>query len=551
FEAYFKLNIIGGTAPYKYADANRYNASQGAIFGLKKPVADSSEDFVLYADGTLNIYINKTPAGVYNATLPIKTATGKSNNMFCFFNGGTNGGIRLACVPNEEISSVGLSYIVGLECEPENGGEKKYIGLTSITGLKPDNAKSIGAPVGASYFTTNLDKDVVYTIRLVAQAGKASMGQGGFNLFKEGVEYTPILSSMGDVSELKFSYDDTYFYVSAPDGELSALSIDKLGIYSLTDNTQSTILTEVDATQPVNITANIANSGAEYLGTVYPYLHDKFGHETKLTPVTVDIVGGATGEVRWNNVTLGEDLYETEYTLTIRDKYNTQVGEGIKFNIINGKPLTDIIVVKSIKFDSDLGDYVSGDITAQRVNQFFYATVEFECLSSDYKKSIYPYFRDASGKYKVYDSYSRMDLDLKKGDTYTFYPEEGMGDLGLTNNTLYQLCFGVLVSSGNFSPVTFEDGSDFVWIYVTTEASGIEVIKEDNTCTVYPNPAQSVTTVTASDAISEIAVYSMNGSLVLDRRYDGNNTAEQLDVTTLPAGNYVLRIVAGGQNKVA
>ena len=139
-------------------------------------------------------------------------------------------------------------------------------------------------------------------------------------------------------------------------------------------------------------------------------------------------------------------------------------------------------------------------------------------------------------------------MNLKKGETYVVQPhEDGIGSDKLNNNTLYQLCYGTSTSY----PIIFEDGSDFVWIYVTNEASGIEVIKEDNTCTVYPNPAQSVTTVTASDAISEIAVYSMNGSLVLDRRYDGNNTAEQLDVTTLPAGNYVLRIVAGGQNKVA
>ncbi|MDE6036667.1 MAG: T9SS type A sorting domain-containing protein, partial [Duncaniella sp.] len=346
----------------------------------------------------------------------------------------------------------------------------------------------------------------------------------------------------------------TYMYVTAPDGQLSDLAIDKVGIFATNDANLATPLTEIDATASYTIGADLKNTGAEYLGTVYPYLYDNWGHEVKLQAVTVDIPAGESGQVRWINQSLADQLYETEYTLTLCDKYGTQIGDGMKVNVTNGKSLTDLAIVKKINFVTDLGNYYeNGKLVAPRVGYTFKASVEFEGISDSYSKTVYPYFYDASGKLIERDKYSAITLDLTKGQTFTYEAltnktAMGLDEKQLPYNSLYQLSF----APDGGTKLKFENGDDFVWIYVTDQASGIETIVEDNTvCSVTPNPAESVATVTANGAISEIAVYSMNGALVLDRRYDSSNTAEQLDVTALPAGNYVLRVVADGKNNIA
>lgn len=541
FDGYFHLDILEGKGwnEVQYAEAAGYNASQGAIFGLKKAQAGSTEEVALYADGTLNIYQAGSAKGVYNNTFPIKNSNGQANS-FNWFNGA---GIKLACVPTAEIDDKGLQYIIGLECTPVDGGDKVYIGLTNPT-LRPGYSSAIGTGVGTSYIITNLTKNVKYTVRLVAQRGKASMpAVGVFNSFNPGVPYEPIISSVGDVSELSLSYDDTHITVSAPAGQLPVLDA-SIGLFTA----EGTLTTEIDATKAYFVTARIENTGAEYLGTVYPYLYDKFGHNTKLTPITVNVPAGESTDAQWYEQFDG-NLYNTEYTLVLRDKNDNNIGNAMTVNIINGQNLTDLAVIKSITFDTELGDYTQDDIVAPRVDQIFNAAVEIECLSDTYVQSaIYPIFRDTDGNVRYYDPYP-FSVDLKKGETFVFNPADGIGNMGLKINTLYQFCFATY--DGTWNAMPFADGSDFTWIYVTNEKSGIRVIKEDSTCTVYPNPAESVTTVSADEAISEIAVYSMSGALVLDRRYDSCNTSEQLDVTTLPAGHYVLRIVAGGQNKAA
>ncbi|MDE6395247.1 MAG: C10 family peptidase, partial [Duncaniella sp.] len=542
FDGYFHLDIIEGKGwlSDQLVDAAGYNASQGAIFGLKKAQAGSQEDFALYADGTLNIYQAGSAKGVYDNTFPIKKSNGTAN-YFNFFNGA---GIKLACVPTDEISEKGIQYIIGLECTPANGGSKTYIGLTNAT-LRPGVSAGIGAQLGTSWITQNLTKGVSYTVRLVAQRKTWTEGTSGsgFNQFKAGYPYEPILSSVGDVSELTLTYDDTNITVSAPAGQLPALGCDAIGLFTAEGNPT----VEIDATKAYFVTARIDNAGAEYLGVIYPYLYDKFGHSTKLTPITVNVPAGNSADAQWYEQFDG-DLYNTEYTLVLRDKYDNNIGSTLTVNVINGQNLTNIAIVKSITFSTDLGDYTQDDVVAPRVDQIFNAAVEFECLSDTYEALIYPYFRDSDGVYRFFDPYP-FNLDMTKGGTFVYNPVDGIGSTSLKYNTLYQLCFGTY--DGDWHPLPFDDGSDFTWVYVTKEKSGIQIIKEDNSCTVYPNPAESVTTVSADDVISEIAVYSMSGSLVLDCRYDSSNTSEQLDVTTLPAGHYVLRIVAGGQNKAA
>lgn len=69
-----------------------------------------------------------------------------------------------------------------------------------------------------------------------------------------------------------------------------------------------------------------------------------------------------------------------------------------------------------------------------------------------------------------------------------------------------------------------------------------EVIKNDTTIKLYPNPTTHQLTVeSTAKAIQKIEIFNMKGQLLLSQEINGQ--MEQLDISTLPAAMYITRIV--------
>ena len=73
--------------------------------------------------------------------------------------------------------------------------------------------------------------------------------------------------------------------------------------------------------------------------------------------------------------------------------------------------------------------------------------------------------------------------------------------------------------------------------------TGVDNIAGDNegNLSIYPVPAESTVTINAPAGISNVKVFSLSGSLVLDVKGEGNNT-QTIDVSMLTPGVYMVAV---------
>ncbi|HEU4497580.1 MAG TPA: T9SS type A sorting domain-containing protein, partial [Flavobacterium sp.] len=64
----------------------------------------------------------------------------------------------------------------------------------------------------------------------------------------------------------------------------------------------------------------------------------------------------------------------------------------------------------------------------------------------------------------------------------------------------------------------------------------------------YPNPVGNILTVSYSEAITVLKLYNMVGQQLMIKSVNSNET--QLDMSSLPAGSYLLEVAAGSKSKI-
>lgn len=84
---------------------------------------------------------------------------------------------------------------------------------------------------------------------------------------------------------------------------------------------------------------------------------------------------------------------------------------------------------------------------------------------------------------------------------------------------------------------------------VIAEASSSSVVSlNTNKLTVYPNPATNVINLAGIEAGSEISIYNLSGQLVKQEVL--NSVKEQVDISAMPMGTYVLSVNSGDEVQV-
>ncbi len=76
---------------------------------------------------------------------------------------------------------------------------------------------------------------------------------------------------------------------------------------------------------------------------------------------------------------------------------------------------------------------------------------------------------------------------------------------------------------------------------------GIEDITDDGGCTLYPNPAVDNVTISADSPITSVELFTFNGSQAMKQAVNGSSTSIDLNVSSLPQGIYIVRIVTGNK----
>jgi len=109
----------------------------------------------------------------------------------------------------------------------------------------------------------------------------------------------------------------------------------------------------------------------------------------------------------------------------------------------------------------------------------------------------------------------------------------------------------VALANGTYSvSVTDASGCTAAGSASVTCTSGINELSAASVFTVYPNPTNGYMTVTAltSNGIQSIEIDNVLGQSVMSINVNSNKQSTQtIDITTQPAGVYMLRVISGGQ----
>ena len=145
-----------------------------------------------------------------------------------------------------------------------------------------------------------------------------------------------------------------------------------------------------------------------------------------------------------------------------------------------------------------------------------------------------------------------------------FYPEDNWYQV-LFHFDVDLLTYQIWVDGNliNQNPVPFEadatlGGIDFFsidadnnyWLddvlFVEGPPLGIDVF-EANNFSIYPNPVLDILNISSSSSVDAIAIYDVLGKLVLETNPDA--ISPSVDMSTLTAGGYLVKVTIGGASK--
>jgi hypothetical protein len=138
---------------------------------------------------------------------------------------------------------------------------------------------------------------------------------------------------------------------------------------------------------------------------------------------------------------------------------------------------------------------------------------------------------------------------VQNGNTYQFYPSGPVGAKG----------FLWLFSDGSTStqqtPSKQINGELYVRLVMFNQCGsdtvqlgwplGVGSVLEENTVSVYPNPAKDRVTITTTAVLKELEVLNSVGSVVYRVSVSGTTT-QSIDVSGLANGHYMLRATTEG-----
>lgn len=288
------------------------------------------------------------------------------------------------------------------------------------------------------------------------------------------------------------------------------------------------------------VTADIHNSGEEYLGLIKAGFENSEGQvRTWLESVPVNLTDGETVNVLFSGVlnSYNTTLPPGKYTFNIFD----EAGESICAKPLtvevseapSGRPVYDITL--------EVADCTNGDgskLSPYLIGDEIDIDVKIDVKSGlfDDVVALYAYYEDNRELEFSSNSNSYKSFFVSEGDSQSVTYHLGTSDFEM-DKTAYIRAYGW---NSDWS------AESLGWIgravYVKRTSSGVSSIA-DGQSRLYPNPAIDLTTIKAKSMIRNIEVYSLTGIKMIDIPGNGNDSMD-MDVSALPAGHYIVMVNA-------
>lgn len=288
------------------------------------------------------------------------------------------------------------------------------------------------------------------------------------------------------------------------------------------------------------VKADIHNSGEEYLGTVKAGFENSEGNvRTWLDAVPVNLADGESATVIFTGTlnSYSTELAPGSYTLKIFNEAGESITSSpLKVDVQEapeGKPVIDsslTIPGNTTGDGSNFSPYLIGN------------EVDLE-ITVSVSKGL---FDDVVALYAYYDNNTEFDFS-KSSETYKSFfvaPGEKQTMVYHLVTSTFELNKTAYIRAYGWKPDW--SGESLGWIgrqvYVKRVESGIEA-PEAAVSRIYPNPAYSDLTIEAESEIKNVSVYSLTGAELLKVASDAKERKQNLNVSTLQAGHYIVIVV--------
>lgn len=286
------------------------------------------------------------------------------------------------------------------------------------------------------------------------------------------------------------------------------------------------------------ISADVHNSGVEYLGTIKAgFVNSEGSVLSWLDDAKVNLTDGETVTVNFSGqlVSYTQDLPAGDYIFNIFDENN----ESICPNPINvtvkqtpeGKPVfsTEYKVTGSL---SGEGSNINPYLVADKINLDL--TIDVTSGVFDDLVALYPYYEN--------DVEANFGQGSVSTNSYLVEPGSSQTLRYTLDTSSFQLDKNVYIQAYGW---TYDYKQSSGWIgrklYFKRVESGISDAAVSRPG-VSPNPVYSTTTVTASTPVKQVEIYSLTGMKVSDFTFDGSSESVEINVDGLPAGHYILLV---------
>ena len=461
-----------------------YNYYQNALVGIMPAKEGSQARLEVYWNGSFT-----TGATNYNKTGNIK------------FIANTDGSGYYEC-PTIETAKV----MMGINLTPVDGGETVfYPGTSEVT-----FAQSYGKGAPSAY------KNFFMSVSSLPSSGQYIATPA----FRYDGQVKEVAVKVGEVNSLLLSISSV------------GVSIAEVPVTRTLTTEDIRVLTPLYTGMPCSISADIHNTGTEYLGMLRVGIANSFGTVLCwLDDVPVSIPDGSTvtaafsgSLVRFSN---GAALEAGDYTISVYNESNRPISDPLSVSISEapeGDPVFNLSWVVS--------GYLSGDgsksnpyITEDQLKIDLTVNVTSGLFAQNV--AMYAYYTPSgtnvgfSGETSTVRSYF-VGPASSQTQTYTL----GLGYFE-NQKDAYIRPYSTSTRTLLGSP-----------IYVRRIQTGISEITSDNTG-LYPNPAVSVTTLTAKAPVSSVDIYSLTGVRVMSIGNSGTQSVE-LDIAGLQPGHYIV-----------
>lgn len=287
------------------------------------------------------------------------------------------------------------------------------------------------------------------------------------------------------------------------------------------------------------ITADIHNSGEEYLGLIKAGFENSEGQvRTWLEAVPVNLADGESVNVIFSGVlnSYNTTLAPGKYTLNIFDEAGESICEKPitveVFEAPSGRPVYDISLEIADCSDGDgskispylIGDEIDLDVKVDVISGLFDDVV-----------ALYAYYEDNSDVEFASNSVSYKNFFVSEGDSQSVSFHLGTSDFEI-DRIAYIRAYG-WTSDWSAESLGWIGRS----VYVKRTSSSVSCIEGEKS-KLSPNPATDYTTVEAASAIKSVEVYSLTGHKVLDICGNGAESMD-IEVSLLQAGHYIVRAI--------